>query len=429
MLRIRDFLGTTLVASALFLTLPAAAQPRCQAPQTLLVVDKSSSMLGELPSGMTKWEAATTAISELATSFADTVDLGLMVFPYPDQCGPGNIEVNIGRNPASVITDGLGTPPPTGGNYTPMAQSLDEAGTNPMLTATGRESSIILITDGWQWCDPYDPATRFTPVEAVGRLADAGISVYVVGFGASVDALTLNRSAVRAGTGLAGCDPTLSDPAAAGHCYHQANDLADLRAALMSIARSITEEECNGLDDDCDTRVDEGFDVDADGVTSCGGDCDDSDPAVYPGAMDICDNLDNDCDGTTDPACACTDGATRGCGRAVGLCTMGTQACVDGRWGDCTGFTGPTDELCDGMDQDCDEATDEGAMCADGLTCIDGVCEDLSEPADGGPPPPGERVIDKGGCGCRVGAPKQTPYGWVLVGSVLVVALARRRRR
>ena len=32
-----------------------------------------------------------------------------------------------------------------------------------------------------------------------------------------------------------------------------------------------------------------------------GTDCDDADPAAYPGGLEVCDGSDNDCDGTTDP--------------------------------------------------------------------------------------------------------------------------------
>jgi hypothetical protein len=43
--------------------------------------------------------------------------------------------------------------------------------------------------------------------------------------------------------------------------------------------------------------IDEGFDMDGDGVTICAGDCDDNDPNNFPGNTEICDGQDNNCDG------------------------------------------------------------------------------------------------------------------------------------
>ncbi len=60
------------------------------------------------------------------------------------------------------------------------------------------------------------------------------------------------------------------------------------------------EELCDGLDNDLDCDIDEGFDVDADGWTSCSGDCDDDDAAVNPDATEVCNDIDDDCDALVD---------------------------------------------------------------------------------------------------------------------------------
>ncbi len=55
---------------------------------------------------------------------------------------------------------------------------------------------------------------------------------------------------------------------------------------------------CDGLDNDCDGTIDEDFDLDADGVATCAGDCDDTDASIHEGALEVpYDGVDQDCDG------------------------------------------------------------------------------------------------------------------------------------
>jgi len=124
-------------------------------------------------------------------------------------------------------------------------------------------------------------------------------------------------------------------------------------------------EACNGIDDDCDGSIDENLDLDLDGVTNCDGDCDDTDNTVFPNAPELCDGIDNDCDGAVPVDEQDLDGD-------LGL------ACDD----DCddndpTVYTGAI-EICDGLDNDCDGGVpgDELDADGDGQSRCAGDCDD-----------------------------------------------------
>ncbi|MCB9764470.1 MAG: FG-GAP repeat protein [Alphaproteobacteria bacterium] len=162
-------------------------------------------------------------------------------------------------------------------------------------------------------------------------------------------------------------------------------------------------EVCNGLDDDCDGATDgpDAIDpstwyADADGdgygdpdaaTLACdapaghiadASDCDDADPAVNPGAAEVCNGLDDDCDGATDGPDAIDpstwyadddgdgygdpDDSALACDAPAGAVADATDCDDD----DAAVNPGAT-EVCNGLDDDCDGATD-GPNAADAGT-------------------------------------------------------------
>jgi hypothetical protein len=272
-----------------------------------------------------------------------------------------------------------------------------------------------------------------------------------------------------AGFALAACDPP------AGYVANDA-DCDDLDGAINPAA---TAAECAATDFNCDGMI-AAVDEDGDGWTTCL-DCDDADLAAYPGASEICDGSDNDCNGivdgptSTDASTFYVDQDLDGYGdpdQTTRACTIppahafngddcddedatispaAPEVWYDGFDEDCEdtlGFVHPyaKDLPYDGFDTDCDGSDDydldgdghrasgTGDDCDDLDPLVfpgapDPACDGIDLDCDPGPdtdPSCAEPPEDsKEGCGCS-STGSQGWLGWTLL---LVLALRARAAR
>ena len=110
------------------------------------------------------------------------------------------------------------------------------------------------------------------------------------------------------------------------------------------------------------------LDGDGDGMVECHGDCDDGNALIYDGADELCDEVDNDCDNVVPGSEIDDDGDSMA--ECEGDCNDGNDDIYDA-----------APELCDDLDNDCDGSVggDEIDNDGDGTTECDGDCNDGNE--------------------------------------------------
>ena len=197
-------------------------------------------------------------------------------------------------------------------------------------------------------------------------------------------------------------------------------------------------EVCDGLDNNCDGTVPANeADADGDGYMVCEKDCNDKNAKIHPGAAESCNGIDDDCDGKTDDGCGVADsgaeaesglGGSGGAGGDSGTPEAAAGAAgTDGGSGS-SGAAGASGASVDsgsaGASGTAGQSGASGAAGASGSSGATGTSG--SAGAAGASATPAEQG-DYGGCGCRLaGAPHGAQSAAWLVGLVFVV---RRRRR
>ena len=161
----------------------------------------------------------------------------------------------------------------------------------------------------------------------------------------------------------------------------------------------------NWNDPQCSDRIDNDCDGDIDRADSDCRDCEEGDTQSCSNTRGVCgsiqrqcvngryescdyntittysetelciDGLDNNCREGKDEGCNCNTGDKKPCGSNEGVCTIGEQTCRNGIWSNCEGGVVGSEEICDGLDNNCDGTTDEGYKLGGSCSVGFGICQ------------------------------------------------------
>jgi hypothetical protein len=203
-------------------------------PDVMLVVDTSGSMGLVLSNGESRWPIMKSALNTVVGRHEDSINFGMMEYPAGPTCEPGVVRAAPAGANASVIEDAL-EDARTGGftpTHTTLSAVLDYFNGQ---SVTNTRRFVLLATDGVPNCvDGTSSATQEAvdlSARAAGALGDAGIEVFVLGFGDTVvDTApdTLDAIAMAGGT----------------ERFYPATSPNDLTGALDAIAGKIDQVSC-----------------------------------------------------------------------------------------------------------------------------------------------------------------------------------------
>ena len=213
-------------------------QAKPNAPQILIVLDRSGSMIGagQQEPIVNRWEPSASAVKKLTSDLNGVVDFGLMLFPAPGMamggggrggifggggaaasCTPGKVDVAVKPNNAMAIAAAVDRGAPDMFAQTPTALTL-EAAVEAMKSSTCADCAenpkyVLLVTDGQPTCGmggmggmggQLDPAQVDATNAAIDKLKAANVGTFVIGYGTKMDMLlaqTMDSFAMHGGTG------------------------------------------------------------------------------------------------------------------------------------------------------------------------------------------------------------------------------------